>query len=313
MASVDDVVIGVDPHPRSHTACAVDAEGRERGRVDVSSDQDGAQRLLDWARGYASRRWAIEGPGNAWARPLLAVLRAAGEPVVAISPAMTSEYRRRRWRGKDDRIDAANAARALHANPALPPYTPPDWERRLKDLTRTYQRVSRQLTATRSALRLLEAAEAREALHHVEASLRQARDELKKALTQAVRPMAGPLLRQRGVGPVVAAVVLAETGSIARFRSRDHFASFAGCAPVRWASGAQSCMRVNHGGTRRLNWAAHIIVLNRLRLEPRTRAYRDRKLKEGKTQREIIRALKTYVCRELFYVLKSLTLTPAPA
>ena len=313
MASIGEVVIGVDPHPKSHTACALDQEGREQGRVDVGSDLDGAQQLLEWARQYEPRRWAIEGPGNAWVRPLVATLRAAGETVVAISPAMTAEYRKRHWRGKDDRIDAANAARALRANPALPRYSPPDYERRLKDLTRTYQRVSHQLTATRMAMRLLEAPEAREALQSVEGCLKEARAALKKALTRAVQPLAGPLLARRGVGPVVAAMVLAEAGSISRFRSRDHFASFAGCAPVRWASGAHDSVRVNPGGSRRLNWAAHIVVLGRLRLEERTREYRDRKLKEGKTQREVIRALKTYVCRELYTVLKSLNTSPAPA
>ncbi len=312
MASIGEVVIGVDPHPRSHTACALDGEGRELGRVEVGSDLKGAEQVLTWACQYGTRRWAIEGPGNAWARPLVATLLAAGESVVAISPAMTAEYRKRHWRGKDDRIDAANAARALRANPALPQYRPPGYERRLKDLTRTYQRVSHQLTATRMAMRLLESPEARGALRGVEDALKSARAELKKALAHAVQPLAGPLLERRGVGPVVAAMVLAETGSITRFRSRDHFASFAGCAPIRWASGAQESVRVNPGGSRRLNWAAHIIVLSRLRIEDRTRTYRDRKLKEGKTQREIIRMLKTYVCRELYSVLKSLDSSPTP-
>jgi len=313
MASIGEVLIGVDPHPKSHTACAVDQEGRELGRMDVGSGVDGARQLLEWARDYEPRRWAIEGPGNAWARPLVTTLLGAGEAIVAISPAMTAEYRKRRWRGKDDRIDAANAARALKANPDLPRYSPPDYERALKELTRTYQRVSQQLTATRMALRLLEAPEARQALLKVEDALKAARTQLKTTLARTVQPLAGPLLARRGVGPVVAAMVLAETGSISRFRSRDAFASFAGCAPVRWASGAHECVRVNPGGSRRLNWAVHIIVLGRLRLEARTREYRDRKLNEGKTQREVIRALKTYVCRELYWILKSLDPHPSTA
>jgi transposase len=281
--------------------------------MEVGSDLESAEQVLMWGRQWGARRWAIEGPGNAWARPLVATLLAAGESVVAIPPAMTAEYRKRHWRGKDDQIDAANAARALRANPALPRYCPPDYDRQLKELTRTYQRVSHQLTATRMAMSLLESGEAREALNRVEDALKNARAQLKKTLTRTVRPLAGPLLELRGVGPVVAAMVLAEAGSITRFRSRDHFASFAGCAPVRWASGAQASVRVNSGGSRRLNWAAHIIVLGRLRFEHRTRTYRDRKLKEGKTQREIIRALKTYVCRELYSVLKSLDTSPASA
>ncbi len=304
------VIIGVDPHPGSHAACAMDDTGRVIGRCEVGNDREGAERLLRWAAAYAPRRWAVEGPSSAYARAMVARLREAGEEIVGIAPAMTAQYRRKRWRGKDDRIDAANAARALLANPELPHYAPPPYQDRLRELTRTYQRVSQQLRAMRMAARTLQAAESQAALDGVIAALEQAVHDLKATIHATVAPLAAPLLARRGIGPIVAGVVLAETGRIGRFRSRDHFAAFAGCAPIPWASGAQHAVRVNPGGNRRLNWAAHIVVLGRLRLDPKTRAYRDRKLAEGKTQREVIRALKTYVCRELYACLQ--TLTPVP-
>ena len=309
----DGVVIGVDPHPGSHMACAMDATGRVVGECEVTNDEGGIGQLQAWGRAYGKCRWAVEGPATAYARGMVARLRETGEEVIGIAPAMTAQYRGKRWRGKNDRIDAANAARALLANPELPRYEPPPYQERLKELTRSYQRLSQELRATRMAARTLQTPEARAALEHVAAALGQAVHDLKASIKATVTPLAGPLLARQGIGPIVAGVVLAETGRIGRFRSRDHFAAFAGCAPIPWASGAGHAVRVNPGGNRRLNWAAHIVVLGRLRLDPRTRAYRDRKLAQGKTHREIIRSLKTYISRELYACLQVLDSTPSPS
>lgn len=318
MASIErdgskGVVIGVDPHPGSHMACAMDTTGRVLGECEVSNNEEGIRRLQAWGKAYGRCRWAVEGPASSFARGMVARLREAGEEVVGIAPAMTAQYRGKRWRGKNDQIDAANAARALLANPELPKYEPAPYQERLKELTRSYQRLSQELRATRMAARTLQTAEARAALEHVAAALEQAVQGLKASIKVTVTPLAGPLLARQGVGPIVAGVLLAEAGRVGRFRSRDHFAAFAGCAPIPWASGAGTAVRVNPGGNRRLNWAAHIVVLGRLRLDPRTRAYRDRKLAQGKTHREIIRSLKTYVTRELYACLQALDSSPSPS
>ncbi len=76
-----------------------------------------------------------------------------------------------------------------------------------------------------------------------------------------------------GVGTVIAGLLLAEVGDIRRFRTKHHFASYCGAAPVPWESGASEHVRVNRGGNRRLNWAIHIIARTRLR-SPHPLAYR---------------------------------------
>ena len=40
--------------------------------------------------------------------------------------------------------------------------------------------------------------------------------------------------------------------------------------------------------------------------DPRTRAYVERRTKEGKSKKEIIRVLKRYVAREIYYYLPRL-------
>ncbi len=314
MASIGKVVtIGVDPHPGSHTACALDVEGRELGRLTVSNDSEGLGQLRGWARRFRRRRWAIEGIGNGFVAVLVTELLARQEEVYGVPPAMTSQYRSRRGRAKDDVIDAANVARALYANPELARYDPTRYESRLKTLTRTYSRLSEQLKANRMALVSVDAPAVHQATTEVIAALEGAVKTLKQEMHTTVQAAAPQILQLCGVGPVVAATVLAEAGRISRFRTRDCFAAYAGCAPVRWESGAHHTVRVNAGGNRTLNWAIHIVVTNRLRVDPRSQTYRDRKLAQGKTQREVLRALKTYVARELYHTLRLTTLCPSLA
>jgi transposase len=46
-----------------------------------------------------------------------------------------------------------------------------------------------------------------------------------------------------------------------------------------------------------------MIVISRMRLDPRTKAYVTRRLAEGRSKREVMRCLKRYVAREVFAVL----------
>lgn len=61
--------------------------------------------------------------------------------------------------------------------------------------------------------------------------------------------------------------------------------------------------RLNRGGDRRLNRALNTIVLTRMRTDPATRSYIDRRLAEGKTSKEIRRCLKRYTGRQIFRTL----------
>lgn len=299
------VVIGVDPHPGSHTFSAVDSNGGVLGELRIENTATGREALWAWADRFPDRRWAVEGPGNRYAKGLVRELLLAGEQLHAVAPAMTAEYRKRYRRGKDDEIDAGSAARSVLANDDVPVYLPADYEGELKELTRTYQRLVVQCKSTKMTLNELENREVRDALRGVIDVLSDAIKQLKRKISQMVKKTAPDLLKPMGVGPIVAGTILAETGRVDRFSTPAKFSAYSGCSPISWDSGAHQAHRVNPGGNRRLNWAMHIVVMNRLRIDQRTQAYRDRKLREGKTQREVLRLLKTYVSRELFKLLKS--------
>ena len=300
-----ELIIGVDPHPGSHTFSAVNEFGKVVAELRIANTAAGRKKLWAWAKRFSNRRWAVEGPGNRFAKDLVNELLAAGEQLHAVTPGMTAEYRKRCRRGKDDEIDASSAARAVLANGDIPAYLPETYEARLKELTRTYHRLVSQRRSTKMSLRDREYRDVQETMHAVVKALDSAIHELKAKIRELVKELAPDLLKIRGVGPIVAGTLLAETGRIERFANADKFAAYAGCAPIPWASGASEIVRVNPGGNRRLNYAAHIVVMSRLRIDSRTKQYRDRKREEGKTQREVFRLLKTYVCRELFTALKT--------
>ena len=80
-----------------------------------------------------------------------------------------------------------------------------------------------------------------------------------------------------------------------------------GVAPVPASSGKRRHRhRLNRGGDRAANNALYTVVLARLRLDERTRAYVARRTAEGRSRREIIRCLQRYVARELYHALVAL-------
>ena len=66
-------------------------------------------------------------------------------------------------------------------------------------------------------------------------------------------------------------------------RSEASFAALAGTSPVDASSGKQRRHRLNRGGDRQLNWALHVIALQRIRHHPETTDYYERLLAAGKT------------------------------
>lgn len=76
-----------------------------------------------------------------------------------------------------------------------------------------------------------------------------------------------------------------------------------GAAPIPASSGKTTRHRLNRGGDRQANAALYRVVLVRLRWDPRTRDYIQRRTREGMSKKEIIRCLKRYVARELYQLI----------
>ena len=304
------ITIGVDPHPGRHTAATLNEHGRLLESITVDNDAAGLAKLKCFSSKFKHHRWAIEGAGNSYIYPFVRDCLKESERVYGITPNLKSQYRRRGNNPKDDETDAVNAARALLANPQLEAYTPIKAQCQAQQLTRQQRRLSQQLKANRMALKELADTKLKASIKAVIKALKKAFTELNNQLKAMVKEHAYPLLNPPGIGPVVAGILLAEVGLASRFRSRDAFATYAGCAPLSRQSGKRKQVRVNYKGNRRLNYAIHIIALSRMHRDEKSQILLTRKRQEGHSQRKAIRVLKIYIARELYQLLKQLELKP---
>ena len=103
------VMIGIDPHKRSHTAVAVADNEEPLGELRVRSAAGQVERLVQWASPFGERTWAIEGAGGL-GYLLAQQLVAAGEHVVDVPPKLSSRVRLLE-RGRIDKTDPTTPAR----------------------------------------------------------------------------------------------------------------------------------------------------------------------------------------------------------
>jgi transposase len=335
----EEVWIGVDTHRDFNVAVALDGRGRKLAEITVATTGTGNAELLAWAHavGETVRGFAIEGTGSYGASLTRSLLRAGEFVVEATRPRRDRQARRND--GKSDTMDAQRAARALLAEDLdIAPkqrdgdveilrmlvllrrgavkartqavnamrailVTAPD---RLRDALRglsTEQLVDRCLrlrpgadaleAAAKNALRTL----ARRCRH-----LTEEIDDVDAEMALIVRRCAPNLLELDGVGSGTAATLLVAAGdNPTRMRSEASFAHMAGVAPLPAGSGLTSGRhRLNLGGNRQANNALWRVVVTRMRIDERTKAYIARRTAEGKTKKEIIRCLKRYVAREIY-------------
>ena len=338
------VVGGVDTHADVHVAAVIDEVGRLLDTESFETTPRGYRRLLRWMRRHGDViRVGVEGTGT-YGAGLARFLAAADVEVVEVD---RPDRRLRRRRGKSDPVDAEAAARAalsglasgapkgrdgavemirtlrvarrsamkartqaanqLHALVHSGPEELRGQLRQLKtpDLVAKAARfrpgeLVSALEATKCAL--MEIARRHQALT---AEI----ERLDASLAALVAEAAPKLVARRAVGIDTAGALLVAAGDNPhRLRSEAAFAALCGVSPLDASSGRQQRHRLNRGGDRTANNAIWRIVVVRMGCDPRTKAYVERRTKEGLTKGEIIRCLKRYVARELYTDLRTLQL-----
>ena len=334
------VMIGIDPHKGSHTAVAVGAAEEPLGKLRVRACQDQAGKLVAWAQAWPERTWAVEG-ARGLGRLLAQQLVAAGERVLDVQPKLAARVRLLEAgdTNKTDPNDARSVAVAALRSKSRQEVTADGhavvlkvWAKRHRDLSRTRNQVVCRLHAVLcelipggvpdeitagQAARILEqvapagavgqarcelAAELLADIRHLDAQRR----EVKKKLAAAVTASGTSLTEVFGVGPVIAATVIGDVITVARFPSRDHFAAYNGTAPVEVSSGQRKIYRLSLRGNRRLNHAVHMAAITQIRHKHSDgRAYYQRKLAEGKTHKEALRCLKRRISDAIYARLRA--------
>ena len=119
-----------------------------------------------------------------------------------------------------------------------------------------------------------------------------------------VDELAPDLVARNSIGHVGAAQLLLTAGDNPdRLRSEASFAALCGTSPVPASSGKTIRHRLNRGGDRHANSALHIIAIGRLRTDPKTKKYVAKRIAEGHSKLEALRAVKRYIAREVFTLI----------
>jgi transposase len=106
------VVGGVDTHKDLHVAAVVDAQDRVLGSQSFPTTRQGYRQMLAWMRSFGHlQRIGVEATGT-YGAGLLRFMQRAGVEVLEVT---TPDKHDRRRRGKNDDLDAQNAAHAAFA------------------------------------------------------------------------------------------------------------------------------------------------------------------------------------------------------
>lgn len=333
------IVVGVDPHKKTHTGVAVTTIGELKGELTINARPKGHAQLLSWARELSQERvFALEDCRHV-SGALERFLIGRGERVVRVPPKLMGEARRgARSFGKSDAIDALAVARAALREPDLPAAHLDGPAREIallvdhrEDLVAERTRIQNRLrwhlhdldpALDERAARLershkrLEQLRRRLARTEQTAQVRVCRDLVRrlKALAGDVKALdaeleqlvgchAGALLELPGCGVLTAAKLVAEVAGIKRFRTDAKLSKLAGVAPLDASSGKQRRHRLNREGNRQLNCALHRIAVAQGRVHAPAREFLARKQAEGKSRREALRCLKRHLARVVFKLL----------
>jgi transposase len=330
-----NVIIGVDPHKATHTAVAIRGDEEELDRITVRATVRQSDQLRKWAMPFGECIWAIESAGGL-GYLLAQQLVDAGEHVLDVPATLAARVRTldTRRSDKNDPNDARSVAIAALRSPGLRAVQRADHTELLRLLSKRNHDLGRMRTKlvcrlhaaiadllpggipkelyASDAQRALQSLECRSPVEHTRRDLalellddvRRLDAQLKashKRMKVAVQASGTTLTELYGVGPVLACGILGHTGDVSRFKSRDQFAAYNGTAPVERSSGGRVVHRLSLRGNRQLNHAIHLVAICQIRQSgSEGRAYFERRLAEGKTKREALRALKRQVSNSVF-------------
>jgi transposase len=336
------IAVGVDTHKLEHAVCVLDALGQLIGERTISADRRGYTELARWIGGLDDELIVgIEGAGS-YGAGLCERLLAEGIRVVEVERPKRAERRRG---GKSDQIDAQRAAKRVLAGDGLSAPRRGGTRQALcallvghrscmRERTRLLNELQALVTTAPIALReklgagsghklatrLLQTRRQPGSLETEQIILdvlrdlaRRARDlkthadDYTRTLATLISGLDPELLNEPGIGPLSAAKLLVCDPQ--RLTGEAAFARCNGTAPLPASSGQTVRHRLSRGGDRQANNALHTIAIVRARCDPETRAYLERRIAEGKTKREAMRALKRHLSRSLYKRLITVPLT----
>jgi transposase len=306
-------ILGIDISKSKFHVALLQEQGKPRS-AKFDNNEAGFEALVQWLEQHGVKHLhacleATSTYGNALAR----YLHGLGHRVSIVNPArikgfMQSQLRRT----KNDRADATAIAHfcQVHQPSAWTPL-PPAVEQ-LQQLTRRLQALASMIAQEKNRLETATEAVIPLIQHHIK-FLQTERKTLQQLIEQHLKAEA-TLKAQRtlllsipAIGPITAAIVLAELGDFCRFENVRQAAAYGGLTPQERQSGSsvQGKPRMCKIGNARLRQALFMPSLSAIRCNPIIRAFYERLLAAGKSKMTAIGAAMHKLLRLAYGVLKS--------
>jgi len=319
--------VGMDCHPSEHTAIAVNRFEEEKGRLTFANSWEGIKECLSWLQRIdaAPRNVIIGlegrgGKGSGFLSSLLAIY----EHVYEVNPQYTRQRRQFGTRGgKSDIHDARCIAEVvIRKLPELPLITTEYIATRillLKKYVWQYEeetlcgarlknhlwQLRREYTFSSDAAERMLIAQMIKEKEQARKRIAKKQGTLEKTLQELLAGYEENLTTVPGIGVILAAKIVAHTGSFKRFATVQKYLKYAGIAPLEKASGKNKKVVQNHKGNRLLNSTLHMVAINQLRHNPKASVYYNKKLSEGKTKKHAIRCVMKRITMIVYGMLKN--------
>ncbi len=320
--------VGIDSHPTTHTALAINRFEDEKGHLTFDNSREGIQMLLSRLPTVDVKRenvvLGLEG-GDATRNILLSYLLEKDYNIYEVNPLYTKRRRmfgtrRDKTDGKDAKLIAEVLTKKLSELPKIQSIQVAThilvlrktvWfyeditiqGAKLKNQLKTIQR-EKGLVRSQEEKKLLKAIEKRIAkeLTHI----KKGQKELEKQLAVQLKGYGENLVSIPGISTILAAKLVSHSGDIKRFHSLNGYIRYAGIAPKERSSGKNKrFVKDKQTGNRKLSTTLWIAALNQIQHNKVLKEYYRKKIQEGKTKRRALISVMKQIAATVYGMLRS--------
>lgn len=252
----------------------------------VRNTTAGLSELIDWLKAREVGRVGMEATGG-YERAARLALEAAGFEVVIHQPIEVRRFAQlKRWRAKNDRLDARLIAAATAHVEAVRAAQDPRLAELAERMT-AYEQITDQLVELKTFLEHVTLKDVRTAIKAQTRSLESLKLRLANQILKQIKAHADLLARYRllislpGIGPIVAATLVVRMPELGGMR-RGQAAALIGVAPFDRDSGQWKGQRFISGGRARPRRMLYLAAIVAKRFDPGFRAFGEALKARGK-------------------------------
>lgn len=261
----------------------------------VDNTAGGISELLGWLKAREVGRVGLEASGG-YERAARQALETAGFEVVVHQPLEVRRFAQlKRWKAKNDRLDARLIAAATAQVEAVKAAQDPRLAELAERLT-AYEQITDQAAQLKTFLESVSPKDIRRDLRAQIASLERLKGKFAAEIVRRIKAEADLLERFRlllslpGVGPIVAATLVVRMPELGAMR-RGQAASLLGVAPFDRDSGQWKGLRFIAGGRSRPRRMLYLAAQAAKRCSPTFRAFAEQLLARGKPKKVVLVAV----------------------